>query len=268
MSKNNSPEKKLTLAERLLAAKDTVERNAKLGLTKARAGAEVAAEQIAKGKDALDDKAREALDTAYETQRAEALKNLARLRKKYPSATPAGILGYLEKDLAALEKKAETDSDDVISAAALYVLTAIEVHGPKSGDPEARQRLIDAIVVVNSKTAKFVALLGGAALAMIAAGSGKLAKAAGTVAKAGAKLAWLAPVIAVAGIKNPGKRSVAWIVKAVTSKVLGEPPTKWPAAKAPAKTPTKPATKAPAKPVAKKPAAAKPATKPKAKPAS
>ena len=251
MSKKDSPAKKPSLAERLLAAKDTVEKGAKAGLSMAREGVETASEHIAKGKDVLDDKTRAALDEAYEAQRADAVKNLARLRKKYPTATPAEILGHLESDLAALEKKKDAESDDVMSAAALYVLTAIELHGPKSGKPEARQRLIDAIVVVNSKTAKFVALFGGAAIAMVAAGAGKAGKIVGTVAKAGAKLAWIAPLIAVAGIQNPGKKSVAWIVKTVTSNVLGEPPVKWPADKAPAKATAKPAAKAAAKPAAK-----------------
>jgi hypothetical protein len=269
MSKSGSPKDKFSLSERLQAARDAVGRNAQIGLSKARAGAEVAAEQIAKGKDALDDKTRELLDSAYEAQRAEAVTNLARLRKKYPAASPSEILGHLEKDLAAVEKKAEVDSDIVISSAALYVLTAIEIHGKTVADESARQRLIDAIVVVNSKTTKFVAMFGGAALAMVAAGAGKLGKIAGTVAKAGAKLAWLAPLIAVAGIKNPGKKSVAWVVKTVSSRVLGEPPTQWPATKtspaasksAPAKAPAKPAAKPAAKPVAKKPAATKPAAK-------
>lgn len=267
MSKSNSSEKKVSLADRLLAAKDAVGRGSEAALAKARAGAGVAAEQIAKGKDALDDKTRKALDEAYEAQRSDAVSNLARLRKKYPTSSPAEILSHLEKELAALEKKTDAESDDVITAASLYILTAIELHGKSQVNLEARQRLIDAVVVVNSKTAKFVALLGGAAVAMVAAGAGKFGKIAGTVAKAGAKLAWIAPLIAVAGIKNPGKKSVAWIVKTVTHNVLGDPPVKWPAApktaptKAPAKTAAKPAAK---KPVAK-PAARKPAAKPAAK---
>lgn len=224
-------------------------RSSEAALSKARAGVGVAAEQIAKGKDVLDDKTRKALDEAYQAQRTDAVTNLARLRKKYPNSTPAEILSYLEKELAALEKKTDAESDDVITAASLYVLTAIELHGKSNANLDARQRLIDAVVVINSKTAKFVALLGGAAVAMVAAGAGKVGKIAGTVAKAGAKLAWIAPLIAVAGIKNPGKKSVAWNVKTVTHNVLGDPPAKWPAATKPA--PAKPAAKPAAKPKAK-----------------
>lgn len=229
MSNNPTPEKKLSLAERLLAAKETVEKGAMAGLSMAREGVETASEHIAKGKDAIDDKTREALDKAYATQRSTAAKNLDRLRAEHPAATPADILAKLEEDLTVIESASNADPDEVITAAALYVLTAIEVHGPADGDDdaEARQRLIDTIVVMNTESAKMVALLGGAALSLIPTGSGAFGKIAGKVAKAGTKFAKFGPLLAMAGLDNPGKKSIAWIVKTVSHNVLGAPPVQW-----------------------------------------
>ena len=81
--------------------------------------------------------------------------------------------------------------------------------------------------MIDSEVAKNVAAIGGAVLSLFAGKIGAVGKAVDAVAKTTQKLSWMKPLIDLAGIKNPGKKSATWIVTTVTKSVLGTPPTPW-----------------------------------------
>jgi hypothetical protein len=190
--------------------------------------AKVVADNAVKAKDFLDDKSRAALDKAYSAKKPLAVKNLQRIKKASPAASPTEVLATLEADLKVAEDKTGSDSDAFTDAVTLYVFSAVEVYGSKVADKNKRQLLIDTIVVIDSDVAKAIAQFGGAAIALVAGRAGAIGKAVGAVAKAGNKLTWLKPLIALAGIKNPGKKSTTWIVTHSTKSILGMPPKTWP----------------------------------------
>jgi hypothetical protein len=235
--------KKLSLKDRVKAGLDKAgveaSKAAKVGLGavkdgsgKVAAGATKAAKIVAtnavKAKDYLDDKSRAALDKAYNSKKPLAVKNLQRIKKANPKATPSDVLNTLESNLKVAEEKTGSDSDAFTDAVTLYVFTAVEVYGTKVADKKKKQVLIDTIVVIDSEVAKAIAQFGGAALTLVAGRLGAIGKAVGAVAKASNKLSWLKPLIALAGIKNPAKKSTTWIVTHSTRSILGAPPKAWP----------------------------------------
>lgn len=200
---------------------------AKIGFVKAKEGVGFAAGKAAQAKDAVDDKTRELLDKAYATQSAEAKSNVTTLRSEHPKSTPAEILDLVAADLKTVETRGNVEADGVIEAAAVYVFSAVEIYGDQVSDRAARQRLIDAIVIINSGTAKSVAMYGGAAVALLAVRFGAVGKIFSLATRGASKAAAFAPLIALAGIKNPGKKSVSWLVLTATSKILGPAPQSW-----------------------------------------
>jgi hypothetical protein len=241
-------EKKLSFAEKLKAgiAKTTAEatKAAKVGFEAAKSGAEIVAEKAEKAAKAsskaiktgagvvaekagevkafADEKTRAGLDKAYEAKRQLALKNLERLRRENPDASPAETLLILEKELSAAEGKAGTDSEEFASATAMYVFTAVEIYGENFQDVEKRQRLIDTTILIDSGAAKTVASVAGIGVSIILARSGSKA-----IAKAAAKVAGASALVAMLGIENPGKKSAAWIAVTAVKKFLGPAPETW-----------------------------------------
>ena len=227
MSKSDKPgiagKIKAGFAKATSAAGET----AKIGLEKARDGVGFATSKAAQAKDAIDDKTRELLNKAYASQSAAAKANVAKLRSENPKMSPSAILDLLAIDLKAVETRGDVEADGVIESAAVYVFSAIEIYGDQFLDQAARQRLVDAIVVINSGTAKSVAQYGGAAVALIAVRFGAAGKIVSLATRGASKFAALAPLIALAGIKNPGKKSVSWLVLTATTKILGPVPENW-----------------------------------------
>lgn len=191
------------------------------------------ASQAVKAKSSVDKKVRAALDEAYEVKRKEAIDNVARLRQANPELSPKEIIGVLEKGLKAADEKSSDKSEAFSSAASIYVLSVVEVHGASKKSNRNRQKLIDVVVAFDSRTTKTIAAVGGFALTILAKRFGPVARALKAAAKLGGKAALVAPVIALAGIKNPGKKGAAWAVVAATEKLLGEPPKSWPKVEAP-----------------------------------
>ena len=200
---------------------------AKIGFVKAKAGVGFAAGKAAQAKDAVDDKTRELLDKAHANQSSEAKATVSKLRTANPGMSPSEILDLVAAELKSVETRGNVEADGVIEAAAVYVFSAIEIHGDQVSDRVARQRLIDAIVIINSGTAKSVAMYGGAAVALLAVRFGAVEKVLSLATRGASKAAAFAPLIALAGIKNPGKKSVSWLVLTATSKILGPAPQTW-----------------------------------------
>ena len=255
MANKRKPDLKDTIAASLKTAGAAAAKGAKLGIGAAKDGAVFAAKEAVKAKDAIDTKSRAALDKAYAAKRSHAVKNLARLKAANPTATPAEILDILETELKEIEKDAGADSEKFLSSTSMFVFTAVELYPARSGDAATKQRLIDAVVLLDSAVAKNVAKFGGLAVGILVARFTAAGRAAAVVGKLGSKIKWMTPLLAIAGIKNPGKKSAAWAVNAATRKILGAAPKTWPAEKAaPAK------ASAAKKPAAKKPVAKKPTT--------
>jgi hypothetical protein len=193
-----------------------------------KAGADIVVEKAVDAKDFADEKIRASLDHAYASKKLEAVSNLKRIRKANPDASPTETLIILEKELAKAESMSGSDSEEFASATALYVFTAVELYGTKHKDAAGRQRLIDATVLIDSKAAKMISAAAGIGFTILLSRFG--GKAAG---KALAKLAGAGAMVAMLGIKNPGKKSAAWIAVSSVNKFLGPAPKDWP--KAPAK---------------------------------
>ena len=214
-------EKKPSFADKLKAgitkAGDEATKIAKKGMEVAKDSAEVVAE-----------KSRSALNEAYDSKRPTALKNLQRLRKAHPECSPQEIIALLEDDLKKAEVKSGSDSDAFTSALTLFVFTTLEIYGSKVADKHKRQLLVDSVVVVDSEVARLVAQLGGAAVQLFAGSAGAVGKAVSAISKAGDKLSKFKPLMTLAGIKNPGKKSATWIVTTSTLNVLGPVPKAWP----------------------------------------
>jgi len=178
-------------------------------------------------KDYVDDKTREALDNAYAAKRHIAVDKLVALRKAHPGASPGAVLDILEKELTDSELKSGAESEGFSGAAALYALTAVEIHGELVANATNKQRLVDAVVVIDSETAKNIALVGGLALTLVAGRFSSVGKAAKLLAKVTLKVAWLKPIMSLAGIENPGQKSAAWVLVTASHKVLGPAPESW-----------------------------------------
>jgi hypothetical protein len=239
MGKKNKPSIADQLKSGLQTAKAGAAKAAKTGLGAVKGGsgivaagavkaAGVVAANAVKAKDYVDEKSRAALDKAYSAKRPLAVRHVKALRKSNPTANPVELLEILEAKLKVAEEKTGSDSDAFTDEVALYVFSAVEVYGGKVADKAKQQMLVDTIVVIDSSVAKAIAQFGGAAVALVAGRLGAIGKAVGAVAKAGNKLSWVKPLIALAGIKNPGKKSATWLVTNATKKVLGPPPKSWP----------------------------------------
>ena len=218
------------------AAAEVAAKAGKVGIEAIKDGSNAVVAGAVTAKNAIDEKTRESLDKAHQASKKNAVKNLERLRESHPEATPAEILDLLEDDLNSAEEAAEQNTGAFISAAATFIFTAFEIHGEKIESPQAAQKLLDVVVVADHDVTKNVVKFGGAAIGLAAATSKKLGPVgkvatvvAGLGATAGAKFALITSITALAGIKNPGKKSVGWVVSAATRKILGEPPLTWPA---------------------------------------
>lgn len=214
-------------------------------------GVGAASKSAGEAKEVIDDKVREALDKAYEAKRKLAVKNLAQLRKENPEASPAEALDLLEAELKKVESIDGADSERFLSATSTFVFSAVELYPGSPDDSPNKQRLIDAIVLLDSSVAKNIAKYGELALGILIARYAGLGKVAGEILKASAKVAWASQLLELAGIKNPGMKGTAWAIDAATRKILGAVPETWPATRlttpsAPSgekKTPKKPAAK-------------------------
>lgn len=207
------------------------EKVAKASGTAIKHSAEKVAEKAAEAKHFTDEQIRAGLDKAYARKRPVYVENLARLKKSNPKAKPSEILEILEKELHDAESKAGSDSTAYIEAAALYALTAVEVYGEQIRDPEDKQQLVDWVILLDSGATKGIVEFGGLAVTLVAGRIGAVGKAVAAVGKVTSKLSWLNPLIAMAGIKNPGKKSASWVVINATKKLLGESPESWKAPK-------------------------------------
>ncbi|MEY2736997.1 MAG: hypothetical protein RL683_115 [Actinomycetota bacterium] len=200
---------------------------AKKGLEAAKDGAHVVAEKAGEAKAYVDAKSRELLDKAYAKKRELAAEHLQKVRAKHPNATPVEIQQELEKELHANEEELGAESETFSTAVTIYVLASFEVHGAKPSDSEAHQKLIDAILVLDSEVSKGIQKYGGLAVELLL---GRV-KTAGKVAKialdASKKIAKFQPLIKTLGIQNIGKQSMSAIVISATKKNLGETPSAW-----------------------------------------
>jgi hypothetical protein len=217
-----------------VAAANTTAKAGKVGLEALKDGSSAVAAGAVSAKNNLDAKTRASIDKAQEVSQKAARKNLERLRSAHPDATPAEILDYLEEDLKSAEKTSDGDTSEFVSAAAVFIFSGFEIQGEKVASPDAAQKLIDAIVIADHEVTKNLVKYGGGAIAIAAAASkslgpiGKMATAmVGFGATAGAKLALMNSIASLAGIKNPGKKSLTWVVSAATRKIMGEPPLTW-----------------------------------------
>lgn len=228
MTAENKPAVADAVRARLHEAKTGAANVAKVGAGAIQATAGAVANGAINAKSYVDRKTRESLDKAYEIRRRDAVANLARIKTTRPKATPAEISTQLELELREAESKSGSDSEAFVACVTTFVLTSVELHDQTSADAAARQRLIDAVTVIDSKLAKNAAKYGKVALAILATRFGPIGKLVSFVSVAGNKVPWLKVVMSIAGIKNPGKKSAAWIVIAATRKVLGAPAANWP----------------------------------------
>lgn len=216
------------------AAKDKAEvvaeqatKVAQAGAKVAKEGAQIVAEKAGEAKSYVDAKSRELLDKAYAKKHAIALEHVAKFKAKFPKSTPVEIQLELEKELHANEEKLGAESETFSTAVTTYVLASFEIHGAKPSDSEAHQKLIDAVLVLDSEVSKGIQKYGGLAVELLL---GRV-KTAGKVAKiaieATNKIAKFQPLIKTLGIQNIGKQSMSMIVISATKKNLGETPTTW-----------------------------------------
>lgn len=200
-------------------------------------GAGSAAAGAGKAKEFLFEKSRAGLDKAYQTKKKLAVANVTKLRTQNATSKPQGIIDLLEAELKSEEMHSGTNTEAFASAVALYVFSVIEVHGENPANAAARQRLIDALVVVDSKTAKNIAKYGGIAVAIFSKRLRVIGGAVAALATLRSRAPWLKRGLVILGIKNPGKKVASFAVIAATNKTLGPAPKTWPAAKAQSKKP-------------------------------
>ena len=193
-------------------------------------GADAVKAGAGKAKDLIDAKARASLDKAYAAKKPLAVKHLKKLRAASADASPKKILEVLAADLHKVEKEKGSESGDVIDAVALYVLTCIEVYGPKSVDKTAKQKLVDATIIFSSQATKSVAEYGGLAVELVAGRFGTVGKVVKKATAVGNKLSKFAPLAKIVGVENIGRKSATKIAETAVIKALGAPPAKWPAA--------------------------------------
>lgn len=245
--------KKETFADKLKAglakAGDEASKVAKKGLEAAKDGAEVVADQATKAakasakaakdsahivaekageaKSYVDSKSRELLDKAYAKKHVIAIERVKDLKKQFPKASPVEIQAELEKELHAKEEKLGADSETFSTAVTAYVLASFEVHGAKPGDSEARQKLVDTVVVLDSEVSKGIQLYGGLAVELLAGRVKTIGKVAKVAVTATTKLNQFHPLIKLLGLKNLGKQSISMFVISATKNSLGETPAAW-----------------------------------------
>lgn len=181
-----------------------------------------------KAKDFVVEKSRASLDKAYAAKKADAVAKLAALRASNPEAKPADIINLLEQELKSEELHAGTNSDAFTSAVAMFVFTVIEVHGANKKNAVARQRLIDSLVVIDSKTARNVAKYGGIAVALFSKRLRILGTAVAAISTLRSRAPWIKRGLAILGVKNPGKKGVAVAITSAVKKSLGPAPKLWP----------------------------------------
>lgn len=189
------------------------------------------AAKAAQARDFVSTRTRSSLDKAYLVKKEVAVAKVAKLRAENKKATPVEIIALLDAELKSEELHAGTNNDAFTSAVAIYVCSVIEVYGANKKNQAARQRLIDALVVMDSKVTKNVAKYGGVAVALFSKRLRVVGAAVATLASLRSKAPWLKRGLAILGIKNPGKKGAAFAVIAATKKTLGQPPKAWPATK-------------------------------------
>ena len=200
---------------------------AKASAKAAKAGAQLVAEKAGEAKSFVDSKSRELLDKAYAKKHVIAVERVSQLKKKFPKASPIEIQAELEKELHAQEEKLGSDSDTFSTAVTAYVLASFEVHGAKPGDSEAKQKLIDTVLVLDSEVSKGIQLYGGLAVELVAGRVKTIGKVAKVAVTATTKLNQFQPLIKLLGIKNLGKQSISMVVVSATKNSLGETPAAW-----------------------------------------
>lgn len=204
------------------------------------------ADQARKTKGSVDEKIRATLDAAYESKRQAAIENVARIKKANADLSPQEVLGQLRNDLKAADESSGEKTDSFTSAASLYILSVVEVHGAGKQLNGNSQKLVDVVIALDSSAAKTILALGGFAVTLLAKRFGPVGKALTAAAKLGGKAAVVASLVSLTGIKSPGKKGAAWAVIAATEKLLGEPPKSWPKIEASKSSATK--AKKPSKP--------------------
>ncbi len=231
------------------AGGDAVLKFAADGAKVARKGANGAIEASRNGKRFVDDKARAALDKEYAAKRELAVANLQRLRDANPECTPHQVFELLTSQLSEVEKKDSASSKEFTKATVLFALTAVELRDKAQNPSKNLQKFVDLMVALDSKAANVainafeIVVTYGPVVLLVAARIpgpiGKVAGAVGSLSKKGnsagakaakkfvAKVAWLPALLKIFGVKNPGKKSAAWLVTAVTKKVIGEFAATW-----------------------------------------
>lgn len=206
---------------------DQATKAAKASAKVAKEGAHIVAEKAGEAKSYVDSKSRELLDKAYAKKQAIAVERVNELKKRFPKASPIEIQAELEKELHAQEEKLGADSDTFSTAVTAYVLASFEVHGARPSDSEAKQKLIDTVVVLDSEVSKGIQLYGGLAVELLAGRVKTIGKVAKVAVTATTKLNQFQPLIKLLGIKNLGKQSISMVVVSATKNSLGETPAVW-----------------------------------------
>ena len=181
-------------------------------------------EKIKKVKDDTLERNREALDKAYETRRPFAIARIEELRILQPTATPNAVIGLLEKDLLEAEKKFGVTTEQFSSAVMMYVISTLEVHQQATGKELSRGRIVDIMMIVDSRAVKGARkVLGGAIAVATFLPIGRGAKAVKTALKVGAAIGTAKVVLDKA--KDAGK--ISQLVISSVKKTLGPVPVRW-----------------------------------------
>lgn len=174
--------------------------------------------------DNVADKTRELLDEAHAKRRPAARDRLKTYLTSSEQLTPEQIISDLQDELTRAEKASGSESDLFVTAAADYVVTVVELYGDFSKDPVMRQKLIDAVLVLDSQVSRLLQEFGGLALELVAGRvqtAGKILK---LVKKASSKISKFNAVAQKFGVENVGTKSAAWVVVRATENALGTPP--------------------------------------------
>jgi hypothetical protein len=229
-------------------------------------GASAGAEKAVSAKKWLDKKWEEGIDDLYNKHRPIATENVVRLRKELGGASPHDLREHLGNEFRAFVLNEESNADLNLAATKLFVLSAVEIHGPEVKSTKGKRQLLAQALTTTSSPVRFVFRNGPVLAAAISALVTALTKApAGTTSKVVAKTtgtvtkvaravsAKVAPSIAANAIKREGVQSfILDVIIGHVCRTLGPAPKTWPATKIAAV--KKPAVKQPA---AKKPAAKK-----------
>ena len=173
---------------------------------------------------------REALDRSYQAKIPIAKEKIALLRSANPELTPSEVQDFLNQELIEAESEFGAASVKYSTLASLYVVASAELRELNIKDKAEHQRLMDLVVVIDSKAVRFVRKAIPIALMFIPSGAiAKVApKSAALITRLSKSKKILVPVVAKVVTKIDTKAKVSKKVIDLTLKSLGNPPTKWP----------------------------------------